>query len=335
MPSPAIVAVGPIFIGWMFNVFLLGILTVQGYVYLKTYRKDRLWMKIFVVALLTANFLNTGFIAAYLYKTLVIDFGDVAQVLQLHWLIATDPILTGSVALCVELFFSWRIKVLTGSTVAAGVILVPTAAGFVGSMITASLIKPNVQFIHIIKFKVSVIVWLMGGVLSDLMITTILVAYLHSNKRGFKASDELIDRIIRSTVQTGLLTSVVASLDLVSYLIFPTEGFHFIFNMPLIKLYSVTLMSSLNSRQGWSYGSTESGGGQTSGTASNPSIFNKNYMRSTQVVVHVEHEMDSMTMEGPEDLERGGTKEIETETICQKDMSVFKGSSATLAAVAV
>ncbi|THV00188.1 hypothetical protein K435DRAFT_751437 [Dendrothele bispora CBS 962.96] len=331
MSSPAEAAVGPIFIGWMFNLFSLGILTVQGYMYMKTYQKDRLWIKIFVAVLMLINYLNTIFMSMYLYDTLVVHFGNTDNVLHVHWLLATDPIFNGIAAVYVQLFFVWRIKVLTGSFLTSGAILIPTIAGFVGAMASAATLRPGVNFAELINFKARVIVWLIGATVSDLMITFILVTYLRKHKRGFKASNELIDRIIRSTIQTGVLTSVIAGTDLVIYLIFPAQAWHFIFNVPLCKLYSVTLMSSLNSRQGWAFGSTESEG-QTWSTSNNANGFNLKSVRSTtQVVVRVEHEMDKS--EG-QVTERGKDTEVESDIIDQKDLSVFtdSGSNKTLSA---
>ena len=75
------------------------------------------------------------------------------------------------------------------------------------------------------------------------------------------------------TVQTGLITALCAIINLILFLIFvrpipssfnlsflntllsshqPT-GLHLIFNLPLSKLYTNSLMSSLNSRSGWQY----------------------------------------------------------------------------------
>ncbi|THU76490.1 hypothetical protein K435DRAFT_704764, partial [Dendrothele bispora CBS 962.96] len=313
-------SVGPIFIGWMFNLFSLGILTVQGYMYMKTYQKDRLWIKIFVAVLMLINYLNTIFMSMYLYDTLVVHFGNTDNVLHVHW--RKSSIKVGIAAVYVQLFFVWRIKVLTGSFLTSGAILIPTIAGFVGAMASAATLRPGAR----------VIVWLIGATVSDLMITFILVTYLYrKHKRGFKASNELIDRIIRSTIQTGVLTSVIAGTDLVIYLIFPAQAWHFIFNVPLCKLYSVTLMSSLNSRQGWAFGSTESEG-QTWSTSNNANGFNLKSVRSTtQVVVRVEHEMDKS--EG-QVTERGKDTEVESDIIDQKDLSVFtdSGSNKTLSA---
>ncbi|KAF8877461.1 hypothetical protein CPB84DRAFT_1661517, partial [Gymnopilus junonius] len=83
-------------------------------------------------------------------------------------------------------------------------------------------------------------------------------------RAGFHQMDMLIDCTIRSTfkicdcpkhaltlasrtVQTGLITAVVATIDLFIYVFNPT-GLHLIFNFPLCKLYSNSLMSTFNSR---------------------------------------------------------------------------------------
>jgi len=66
------------------------------------------------------------------------------------------------------------------------------------------------------------------------------------------------------------------------------------------------LMSSLNSREGWTLGS--SGEAQTRSTGNG---FSFNGGRSTQVVVHVEHEMDRV--EGFREHERDRDTEADSE----------------------
>ncbi|KAF9067132.1 hypothetical protein BDP27DRAFT_1393141 [Rhodocollybia butyracea] len=121
-------------------------------------------------------------------------------------------------------------------------------------------VTPN--FVDFRMFKWSVCMWLAGECLGDIMITSVLVWHLRKHKTGFQASDELIDRIIRLTVQTGLVTALCATLDLLFFLIDPT-GTHLIFNFPLAKLYTNSVMSSLNSRGAWKYSKQRSTGDAT------------------------------------------------------------------------
>ncbi|KZP33396.1 hypothetical protein FIBSPDRAFT_1035981 [Athelia psychrophila] len=87
------------------------------------------------------------------------------------------------------------------------------------------------------------------------------------SKTGFSStSNDIVNKIIRLTVQTGAITAIWAAIDLIVYLTDNT-GTHLIFNVPLSKLYSNSLMSSLNTRKGWNFGGTEGAisGGLTSG----------------------------------------------------------------------
>jgi len=62
----------------------------------------------------------------------------------------------------------------------------------------------------------------------------------------------MVDRIIRFTVQTGLLTLIVTGLGLLFYLTSP-KGTYLLLNFITSKLYTSSLLSSLNSRQGCGY----------------------------------------------------------------------------------
>ncbi|ESK96712.1 hypothetical protein Moror_6729 [Moniliophthora roreri MCA 2997] len=266
MGSPAEIAHGPMFVGFLFNMFLFGIVTLQVYNYLVTFSNDRLWLKIFVVSLYVANILNTVFIAVYLYNSLIANFGDVQNLFVANWVFATDPVLTGIIAAMAQLFFAWRVRIVTSSNWLGLLVVACTLVGLAGAVASMAGVLHHPRFIEFRIFKASVLVWLMGGCVADIAIALILVEYLwvgtnclelcitllkldtqRKHKTGFHSSDQLVDRIIRMTVQTGLTTSVCAIVDLVFFLVNPT-GLHLIFNFPLAKLYTVSLMSSLNSR---------------------------------------------------------------------------------------
>ncbi|KXN82340.1 hypothetical protein AN958_02670 [Leucoagaricus sp. SymC.cos] len=133
----------------------------------------------------------------------------------------------------VQLFFSWRIWILTRNVIIAAVVVLLSLAAGACAIVTTYEITIIPEFVRYQEFK--------------------------KHKTGFKSSDMVIDRIIRVTMQTGLLTSMLAIVDLIVYLADPT-GTHLIFNFPLCKLYSNSLMSSLNSRGGWRYDSSVTSG---------------------------------------------------------------------------
>ncbi|KAJ7037853.1 hypothetical protein C8F04DRAFT_952067, partial [Mycena alexandri] len=67
------------------------------------------------------------------------------------------------------------------------------------------------------------------------------------HKTGMEDSNIFLDRIVRLTVQTGLATALCLTIDLILFLTDPI-GLHLVFNNPLCKLYTNSLLSSLNAR---------------------------------------------------------------------------------------
>ncbi|KAK7049318.1 hypothetical protein VNI00_005919 [Paramarasmius palmivorus] len=305
MPSTAAeVAHGPMYIGFMFNIFLFGVVTAQIYMYMTTFKNDKLWMKLFVAFLYFFNVMNTVFIAVYLYSSLILNFADTHYLEVADWVFATDPALTGIIATLVQLFFAWRVKVLTSSWWLALLVIMCTLAGLGTDRWRVHRHYgrgPEPSKIYRVPSVQGISPRLAGRAMFGRCgynshpgripgnLKTKLLAFTHprvpsqkKHKSGFKASDDLVDRIIRMTIQTGVLTSLCALVDLVMFLtdvrdeeIFsntnlitnvlaspsfyipqPT-GLHLIFNFPLAKLYTNTLMSSLNSRSGWAFDSSQ------------------------------------------------------------------------------
>ncbi|KAI0089212.1 hypothetical protein BDY19DRAFT_131256 [Irpex rosettiformis] len=243
---------GPIFFGMVFNIMLFGTMVTQTHTYFTKYKKDKFTLKLFIAVLFVADCLNTAFDVALVYKPIVHMAGDQHALLFADWLSSTDPIVTSIIAALVQTFFGWRVKVLTGNWflfIAIGACSFCQLCGGIGVAIAITFIPAFTDFL---KFKAAVIIWLAFSAAADVLIAVSLVWYLRQHKTGFSGSDDAIDRIIRLTVQTGLITAVCATVDLVVFLADDTTV-HLAFNLLLAKLYTNTLLSSLNTRKGWGY----------------------------------------------------------------------------------
>lgn len=226
----------------------------QTFLYFTTYKKDKTWMKLFVATLFICDTLNSAFDVAFVYIPLVEKYGDVEALSYATWVFNTDPAMTAIIALMVQMFFAWRVKVLTNSWPAVFFIAFCSICQWCGGVGTAIACGIIPEFIHFQKFQVIVIIWLAFSAVADTAITMALVWHLRKHKTGFTATDDIVNKIIRMTVQTGMITALCATIDLILFLASPS-GLHLTFNLPLSKLYTNSLMSSLNSRSGWKYGS--------------------------------------------------------------------------------
>ncbi|KAJ3559461.1 hypothetical protein NM688_g334 [Phlebia brevispora] len=269
MGSQAAPTYGPIFVGVVLNILLYGIMITQTFLYFTVYKKDKIWMKLFVASLFICDTLNTCFDITFLYEPLVNQFGNDDALASATWVFATDPAMTAIIALLVQSFFAWRVKVLTNNMIVTCVVVFCSICQCCGGLGTAIAVGIVPRFTEFHKFEVIVVVWLAFSAVTDTLITLALVWHLRRHKTGFSSTDDVVNKIIRLTVQTGMITAVCAIVDLIAFLATPT-GIHLIFNLPLSKLYTNSLMSSLNSRAGWKYGSGIGRGlnGESSGTQS-------------------------------------------------------------------
>ncbi|KZP05241.1 hypothetical protein FIBSPDRAFT_1054207 [Athelia psychrophila] len=301
------IALGPMFIGTIFNIVLYGIMITQVYLYFNTYQKDKRWIKCLVVFLLFADTVNAVFDLVYVYQSLVVHFGDQEYLTRANWIFATDPAMTGIIAASVQFFFAWRVKVVTNSKIATAVVVLCSLISLLSAIGTSIAVGLIPMFTEFVKFEVIVILWLVSAAVADICITISLCYHLQQRKTGFSATDDIVNKIIKLTVQTGAVTAICATIDVIVFCVDNT-GTHLIFNVPLSKLYTNSLMSSLNARGGWKFGGNANNESSTGGviTKRASQAVNLGSMTSgrPEVFVQVEsHEMiDVDGKQGSNDL---------------------------------
>ncbi|CAO1637479.1 unnamed protein product [Parajaminaea phylloscopi] len=240
-------SLGCMFIGMVFNVFLYGMSVVQGYMYFINFKSDKLFMRIFVGLLLVADTLNCVMDTGFMYQYLISNFGDLQYASQANRMFATDPVLTGIIAFSCQAFFAWRVYRLMHSWVVPSLILLVGGASLLSAIGTTIGVEIVLVFAEFQRFQVVVILWLACAALADMIITVSLVWTLQKSRTGFTATDDVITRLIRGTIQTGMATTVFAVTDLILFCA-STTTLHLVFNLPLAKLYVNSLLSTLNAR---------------------------------------------------------------------------------------
>ncbi|PPQ97004.1 hypothetical protein CVT26_006441 [Gymnopilus dilepis] len=250
MESPTVMTsnvLGPLFVGYVFGLILLGIMFMQILLYFTQHKKDNIWMRIFVATLFVLNILNTTFNLTYLYRTMIVFFGNVDHLLSVSWLLDTEPILTAVILFMIQCFLAWRTYQLAGTWIYMVLVMVASVVSFVGGILNSAH-KAHVTNVNEFESnKTTVLLWLIPGVFSIAIVFSIHMWYLVCTKMLSST------RVLFGTHKTGLSILIVAFIDLVVYLGSEGTGWHLIFNNPLSKVYSVTFICMLNSRSGWSF----------------------------------------------------------------------------------
>ncbi|OCH89527.1 hypothetical protein OBBRIDRAFT_663021 [Obba rivulosa] len=237
---------GAFTMGIIFNLLLYGVVMQQYHMYLLIHRDDKPSLRFYVSYLFVADTAHTALLIALLYQSLIIHNGQADHLGQPVWILATVPIIGGVVALTVQLVYAARIRHIFGHILIPLLVsvlsFVSTAASVVNSVILFIPQRPG--------FFPVVATWLVTGTVADILISCILLWHLYKT-RNVPDSVNIIGRIGQVAVQTNLLTTICALLDAVLFLSTP-NAVHVLFNFPLSKFYTISILSALNSREVWS-----------------------------------------------------------------------------------
>ncbi|PPQ89892.1 hypothetical protein CVT25_004814 [Psilocybe cyanescens] len=242
---------GPMLIGVFFNMILYGVLLVQTYHYYITFKRDAPWIKYLVLYLFILESVNTGCDMAMMYQPLIQNFGSYLPVYRKRRSFSLHSKRTSQVAIStpIQIFFAWRIKLLTKSNVLAIVVVVLSLVSLGGGTYTTVLLVKIKLFSRKPELHWPALVWLLSASVADILITTVLVLTLSKRRTGFIATDDAISKIIRMTVQTGMLTAFFAIGDVIFFMSLPHTALNFLWDLSLSKLYTNCLLSTLNARE--------------------------------------------------------------------------------------
>jgi len=180
---------------------------------------------------------------------LIVRYGAQRALIISLILLPGDAVSIVAVSTPVQMFTAWRISVITGSVILPFIISVLSVVSFGGGLLVTIFVSIRNEFREFQSFSGAVIVWLVSSAVCDVLITVVLTYSLTTRKTGhFRAVDDQINRIIRLTVQTGAITAVAALADVILFLVFPATTLNFIPDFPLSKLYTISLLSTLNAR---------------------------------------------------------------------------------------
>ncbi|KAF8151239.1 hypothetical protein K438DRAFT_1943513 [Mycena galopus ATCC 62051] len=257
------VVTGPMLLGHLFNYALLGCAAIQLYVYVLAFPHDKVVVKALVYSVFFLDLLQTAFATHYAWYVLAGGWGDELALLSSPWTLATLAPLTALVAFLVQLFYSWRIWVISNGQKRFIPILAIIGLTATGSCIAgwyAGIRLPNlgsgplaqVNFKRSIKtfnLDPAVTTWLAGAMACDILITITLVVLLTLRRNeALVVTKRIVHRAIRMAIETGAVTSAAVTIELALILNITTTSWYLMLGLFITKIYSNSLLASLNSR---------------------------------------------------------------------------------------
>ncbi|EIW87447.1 hypothetical protein CONPUDRAFT_161976 [Coniophora puteana RWD-64-598 SS2] len=243
---------GALLLGGLIATGMTGIVTVQSFVYLKTYPDDSVMTQSTVAAVWILDWCHTGLVFASLWTFLIKYFGDPSHINIIPWPVALTVAFTAVLTFIVHSFFALRIyKLSYQNWRITAIILVFAFLRLCSAAVTTA------EMIHMETFDQFRLhfrwVFTLGLALSsfvDVLITAFLCMSLQkSSHRGVSHMDRVITSIILYTVENGLVTSATTVTSMICWLVMPTNlifmGLHFVIG----KFYACSLLATLNARK--------------------------------------------------------------------------------------
>lgn len=239
---------GSIFIGLIIASVLYGVTLLQTFLYYRSYPKDSNCTKILVavVWLLDTTQLILCTVAMYWY--LVQNFTNEEALRRTTWSMNLQTDCNGLIGLIVECFFARRVWIMSGNAILTLIIVLLACVHFgLGVVFTIEefLLVENTRFFKLIWVTSA---GLGSAAAADVIIACALCYYLLKSRTGFSSTDSLIATLIAYSLTTGLITSVLALICVVTFATMPTNYIWLAFFWILGKCYVNSLLAALNSR---------------------------------------------------------------------------------------
>jgi len=252
MSTLSSLVLGPLLLGFAFNWALQSVLTVQVYIYYLCFPNDSKYRKCLVHAVCIYEWVQTALVTADTYQRFVTEDTSYTKYFVSYgvaWIVLfMMPALTAAI---VQLFYAWRIAVVSQRRVYSIIILLAVVTAFCSGIVSAVSMKNlDIQDYDItaVTWNVATQLWLWCSVLVDSMIAGFMVYNLRRFKTMRTDTNLLVNRIIRLVIETGCLTVAGAITALICWNRFPSTGLAACPLLVLPKLYANTMMINLNNR---------------------------------------------------------------------------------------
>ncbi|KAI0764678.1 hypothetical protein C8Q74DRAFT_1370609 [Fomes fomentarius] len=283
--------IGPVFVGALLSWMLFGISIVQLYIYHVSFTRDHRFIQASVYLIFLLDVFQSVVAANQGWQVLVSGWGRPDNLEFPGWTFTALPIVSTIISTWVQAFYAWRIHQLGKWVVLPGFIVL---AGGAWALAISFASTRDIASLHETSMYARVVIWLGGGAFTDLIIMSSMLYLLYAVKRRtkpFQRSELIVNRLIRFTIETGSACALSAILQLALFIGVSSTNAHLILALILSKVYSNTLMSSLNARPNKLYSQTATSGNLTF-RQSRTGAVDSNNGNAHPVAIHITHEVE-------------------------------------------
>ncbi|KAJ7050330.1 hypothetical protein C8F01DRAFT_1264213 [Mycena amicta] len=247
--------IGALLVGTLCSYILLGVTITQSYLYFTRFADDPMGLKILVGFVCLIELTHTGCIGHVIYYCAVLNYGNPASLLgKMPASLGLSIVLAGIITALVQGFFAFRIWTLApnklvrivpiGLWISAFIYLIAAAAASALQISAASVPAFIDRFGWLL-----LVPWIINLINDNTITISLVLLLLSTRSKGFNKTTALVDKLIKWTIETGMITSMFSIITLAFYQVdkptFIWVGIQFV----KARLFAISLLASLNSRQ--------------------------------------------------------------------------------------
>ncbi|EJC99557.1 uncharacterized protein FOMMEDRAFT_142771 [Fomitiporia mediterranea MF3/22] len=241
--------VGPLLIGVVVNALVFGICVMQLIAYFLSEFKDNWWILGMLCWIYAIDTFQVCTSVSMLWHYTVTNFANPISLAFAPWEYATVPVFSSIAPVPIHFFMAYRIMRFSRSKL----LFVYIAALSLGQAVLAcagaaqGLTHTTIQS-HIMLVPTEV-AWIILSILCDLSISGLLLYYLSRSRTGFERTDSIISRICTTIIKASVPGTILCILDLCFLMTMPDNNLHYMFLLPVGRLYTNTVLCTLNERR--------------------------------------------------------------------------------------
>ncbi|KAF7335166.1 hypothetical protein MSAN_02349800 [Mycena sanguinolenta] len=226
---------------------------LQAWHYFENFKNDSWKLKSYVTVTLAIDTISAVGDYACVYLYTITHAGDLVYLTEQNWPVPLYAISTTTVAVLVQSFLTFQYWRFTKNAIIVCFIAILILAAFGAGLSTGFIVVLFPAFKDRNKIRISATVWIIIQVSADIIIAGALVREFMKAKSLFKGQqrrvNNVLNRLVLHTIQTGTATAVIAVLALVVFLIDDESNVPVGIMYPIGRVYVLSMLMNLNIRK--------------------------------------------------------------------------------------
>ncbi|KAJ7088460.1 hypothetical protein B0H15DRAFT_841436 [Mycena belliarum] len=234
----------------LFSAILLGMGLLQVYLYFVWYTQDKWGIKATVLTITALEIAQSGLFFSAMYTIIIDHFGDFDQLNIIPWQATTQLLLIYLTTFVAQSYFSYVIYLLEKKRFwfPLGIVILSFIA--LGAGVAQTILSFRIKFFSDLPSTSAATNTQAALALTcDILVTVGLCWQLSISRTAVQSTNAVVNFIIVTAINRGVLTMVTAALNMILFLTKPGT-FYFMFVLILSgKFYMNSMLAMLNTRK--------------------------------------------------------------------------------------